>query len=175
MKNKIFLAGIVVASLLLSNTSSAVYAEGQPKVDVCHLDDASSYHLITVAEPAYQAHFDHGDASPGDPAPGMDGYVFDADCTPESIPASLYIYINTNIGGVDFNFTSSTLGDFTITSTYPGGIGFYNLDPGVYDFAFVSDTYEGDWGMMLWACPVSVYLEPGQFFTCYITFWDIPV
>ena len=40
-------------------------------------------HLINVAEQAYQSHVDHGDGSPGEAVPGMDGYNFGEDCLPE--------------------------------------------------------------------------------------------
>ena len=52
------------------------------KVDVCHRDLSGDYTLITIADAAYDTHVDHGDASPGDPVPGMSGYVFDAACQP---------------------------------------------------------------------------------------------
>jgi hypothetical protein len=45
---------VVVAPMLL-------HAAGQTKVDICHVDDTGTYHLITIADPAYDAHIAHGD------------------------------------------------------------------------------------------------------------------
>lgn len=52
------------------------------KVDVCHVEGNGSYHLIRINENALPAHLAHGNAQPGDPVPGMSGYVFDETCTP---------------------------------------------------------------------------------------------
>ena len=52
------------------------------KFDVCHKRDSQGYVLITVAEPAYQSHVDHGDGMIGDPVPDQTGFIFDATCTP---------------------------------------------------------------------------------------------
>ncbi len=51
-----------------------------PKVDVCHREGNGSFHLITVAYHAVQAHRTHGDALPGDAVPGNPGYKFDDTC-----------------------------------------------------------------------------------------------
>ena len=56
--------------------------KGQKKVDVCHVTGNGSYILITIAEPALPAHLNHGDGQPGDPVPGMEGFVFDESCEP---------------------------------------------------------------------------------------------
>jgi len=46
--------------------SFAVAGGGKTKVDICHRTSDSTYMLITVGAPAYQAHMDHGDLVPGD-------------------------------------------------------------------------------------------------------------
>jgi hypothetical protein len=53
---------------------------GQVKVDVCHAEGNGTYHLIEIAEPAYNTHIAHGDAGVGEPVPGQPGFVFDAEC-----------------------------------------------------------------------------------------------
>lgn len=56
------------------------------KVDVCHYDaETDAYQLITIADPAVDAHINHGDAQPGDAVPTMEGFEFDDTCTPQRI------------------------------------------------------------------------------------------
>jgi hypothetical protein len=57
-------------------------AKGQEKLPVCHLDDEGFLHRIAVAEPAFDTHLAHGDATIGGDVPGMAGYVFDDACAP---------------------------------------------------------------------------------------------
>lgn len=45
--------------------SFAVAGGGKTKVDICHRTAHGTYNLITVGEPAYQAHMNHGDLLPG--------------------------------------------------------------------------------------------------------------
>jgi hypothetical protein len=59
---------------------------GQIKVKVCHRKADGSFKLINIGAPALDAHLAHGDAAPGDPVPGMAGYVFDDACVPELPP-----------------------------------------------------------------------------------------
>jgi hypothetical protein len=72
----------VVSALVLSLglMSPALVSAGQDKVDVCHSEGNGSYHLITIAEPAYPTHVSHGDARVGEPVPGNEGYVLDENC-----------------------------------------------------------------------------------------------
>ena len=76
---RLVLALMLVGGLVVipGGTASA----GAEKVDVCHSEGNGNFHLINVAEQAYQKHVDHGDAAPGDPVAGMDGYAFTDDCT----------------------------------------------------------------------------------------------
>lgn len=67
-------------ALVLGFANGGVYAK-QNKVDVCHMSANGSYHHLSIAEPAYQAHNDHGDSSPGDIVPGASDYSFADDCT----------------------------------------------------------------------------------------------
>ncbi len=75
---KVAVAASLMGALLFPATALAKVT----KVDVCHSEGNGTFHLITVAEPAYQAHVDHGDSAPGGAVPGMDGYSFDDDCEP---------------------------------------------------------------------------------------------
>ncbi len=53
-----------------------------PRFAVCHVDGQGEYRLIDVNEHAYASHVDHGDGAPGDPIPGVAGFVFGGDCEP---------------------------------------------------------------------------------------------
>ena len=46
--------------------ADALLAKGNApaRVDICHLDDEGEYQLITVAQPAVDAHRAHGDIDP---------------------------------------------------------------------------------------------------------------
>lgn len=66
-RNKV-LAVILVVLLALyvlitttSDADASVRGQGQEKIQVCHLEGNGTSHLIEVAEPAVQAHIDHGD------------------------------------------------------------------------------------------------------------------
>ena len=52
------------------------------KVSLCHRTDNGDYHLIDVSVNAEPAHRAHGDAKPGEPVPGTQKQVFDANCRP---------------------------------------------------------------------------------------------
>jgi len=83
-KRKTFRWTIALAGLLsLGLLSQATVLAGQTKVDVCHLEGNGEYHLINIAEPAYQTHVDHGDAKVGEPVPGKGWLVFAEDCSME--------------------------------------------------------------------------------------------
>jgi hypothetical protein len=91
-------AGLVLTLVLLASCESAAIVDGtetqvaaldqgsdsKARVDLCHRNDEGSYHKITVAEPAVQAHLNHGDGFIGDPVPGNPGYSFGAEC--EAVP-----------------------------------------------------------------------------------------
>jgi hypothetical protein len=56
------------------------FSKGQSKTAVCHYDaTTSNYHLITIADPAMDAHIAHGDAMPGDALPDHSAR-FDSNC-----------------------------------------------------------------------------------------------
>ena len=68
-------------ALLVCLVAPATALAGGEKVAVCHLDaDTGTFHLITVSDSAFPAHVAHGDASPGDPVPGKEGYEFGPSC-----------------------------------------------------------------------------------------------
>ena len=45
---------ITVAIFILALVSTKTVFAGQNKVEVCHMEDSGYYHLITIAEPAFQ-------------------------------------------------------------------------------------------------------------------------
>jgi len=52
------------------------------KVSLCHSEGTGEYHLIDVSVNAEAAHRAHGDAKVGEPVPGTQRQVFDANCKP---------------------------------------------------------------------------------------------
>lgn len=74
--------GVIIGLLLAMSIPAAA---GGTKVDVCHIEGNGDFHLININENAYQTHVDHGDASPGEPVPGMPGMKFGDDCIPQDI------------------------------------------------------------------------------------------
>lgn len=61
MKSKVI---SVLLAMVMLTVAAGVFAKGQPKVGVCHLDDEGKYNLINIAEPAVESHFAHGDSFP---------------------------------------------------------------------------------------------------------------
>jgi hypothetical protein len=95
---------LVALSLVTALLASGIAVAGPgDKVDVCHLEGNGSYHKISVSDNAYDSHIAHGDAAPGDPVPGMEGYVFGEDCQPELAPilfvSSVQNFSSTGWGG----------------------------------------------------------------------------
>ena len=70
-----------IAFLVLGFANAEALYAGQNKIDVCHMEGNGTYHLINIAEAAFQSHIDHGDASPGDIVPGGTQFSFADDCT----------------------------------------------------------------------------------------------
>ncbi len=64
------------SATILNETRSA------GKVSLCHRTDSGEYHLIDVSVNAEPAHRAHGDAKVGEPVPGTQRQVFDANCQP---------------------------------------------------------------------------------------------
>lgn len=83
MKRRIAVA--ITTTLVAALVVPGIAAAGQPKVPVCHRNDAGGFTRIEVAEPAYDSHIAHGDGGLHDSVPGQPGYVFDATCAPEPI------------------------------------------------------------------------------------------
>ena len=54
---QVVLAGVLSLGLLRPGTGFAT----QEKKNLCHLEGNGSYTIITIPEPAWQTHFDHGD------------------------------------------------------------------------------------------------------------------
>lgn len=67
----------LIATLLLTSVAFGAMT----KMSVCHLDEYGVFHLISIAEAAFPAHVEHGDASPNEDVPGQPGMVFAEDCS----------------------------------------------------------------------------------------------
>jgi hypothetical protein len=52
---------VIITLAIVAFTPTLVSADGQPKVDVCHMDDTGKFSKITIADPAYDSHIAHGD------------------------------------------------------------------------------------------------------------------
>ena len=82
---------LMIGALALVATGTVTVvanAAGQTKSDICHLDrDAGTYELINVADPALDAHFDHGDGEIGEAVPGLEGKIFDENCVVIDAPS----------------------------------------------------------------------------------------
>jgi hypothetical protein len=70
-----------------ANTVSGASAEG--KLSLCHSTGNGSYHSIEVSVNAEAAHRAHGDGKVGEPVPGTQHQVFDANCSPVGPAVSL--------------------------------------------------------------------------------------
>lgn len=78
------MSGVLLSMILVIGLipTGVAFAGGQ-KEEVCHRTGNGSFELIQVSTNAVQQHIDnHGDGSPGDTVPGMDGYSFDESCIP---------------------------------------------------------------------------------------------
>lgn len=101
-----------------------VFAAPAEKVDVCHSEGNGSYHKISVSPNAVPAHTDHGDALPGEPVPGMEGYEFDEDC---NVVQALE---TTTVTSSVLNFSGTGWGGWSCPSTYPQVLDAYLQDAG---------------------------------------------
>ena len=112
--------------------------KGQNKVDVCHVTGNGSSILITIAEAALPAHLNHGDGQPGDPVPGMEGFVFDESCDPViAVPTDglvAYYPFNGNTNDESSNGNHGTVFGASLTNDRFGNSNSaYSLD-GVDDY-----------------------------------------
>lgn len=83
---KILYTIITLAMMVAFIPTGGGFAAPAEKVDVCHYDAEQDIHFkINISEVAFPAHVEHGDAAPGEPVPGMEGWEFSADCTPISM------------------------------------------------------------------------------------------
>ena len=91
-------------------TTTAAVTHAAAKTEVCHAtgSETNPYELITVADAAYPAHVEHGDASPGEAVPGQEGFVFDDACQPvatcpcfdaEDLAALTFVGFSDNASG----------------------------------------------------------------------------
>jgi hypothetical protein len=70
----------IACVLSLGLMRPALVTAEQEKQDLCHSEGNGTWHIITIPEPAWQTHYDHGDAGVGEEVPGVEGYVFDEEC-----------------------------------------------------------------------------------------------
>jgi hypothetical protein len=124
MKTKKLLSILAVLVLLLAALPVLSVGAGGIKVDVCHNEGNGTYHLINISDNAFDSHVAHGDASPGDPVPGMDGYVFDDAC---NVVQALQ---TTTVTSAVLNFSSTGAGGWSCPSTYPQVLDAYLQDAG---------------------------------------------
>lgn len=88
---KLFNILVIFAMMVMLVPVTSVIGAPAPKVDVCHLDDDGGYILINISENAFDSHVAHGDASPDDWVPGMEGYIFADDCSLVSVPKKEFV------------------------------------------------------------------------------------
>jgi hypothetical protein len=124
------LTGLMNLGLLSPGTVLA----GQEKIDVCHSEGNGTYHLITIAEPAYETHVAHGDAEIDESVPGNPGYIFAEDCT-------LMLACPCNNAEVSVLWTLIDQGDIPIGICYTG-TGFEGLVDDVIVFTEVNEVQE---------------------------------
>ena len=68
---------MLVAIMLVPATIVLAESQGQDKVAVCHVDGQGSFIPISIADPALDTHFAHGDVYPG---VFIKGNYLDANC-----------------------------------------------------------------------------------------------
>lgn len=97
MKLTLLVATGLLATSLAPTGSAGARAE---KVDVCHNGD-DGWEQINIAEQAFPAHIEHGDAGPGEPVPGSTtGEIFDDSCVPVAPPPPPPNDLCPNLDGV---------------------------------------------------------------------------
>jgi hypothetical protein len=142
-------------------TGSTATVESQQrstgKVSLCHSTGSGSYHMIDVSVSAEPAHRQHGDAKVGDPVPAEPTKVFDDQCRPVSVGASVNIEKSTNGEDADNAPGPTVLVGSAITWTYvvtnTGAVNLTNV--------VVAD----DRGVAV-NCAGQTALVPGQSMTC---------
>ena len=96
MKKVMFV--VLIAMLLLAMAIPA-FAAPAAKEDVCHntSSDTNEWVLISISDAAWDAHYAHGDAHPGDavPDPDMPGYSFDDSCNPVPVVCSHFWWLSS--------------------------------------------------------------------------------
>ena len=139
LSRRIFAIGVLV--LLLVGAVLPVSSQGgTQKVDVCHFDaDTGTYHRINISEKAFPTHVEHGDASPGDPVPGMEGYEFAADCS--------LVSVGPCPGGILVAASDTARLISAINDTNIAGGGTICLTPSTYTLTTVVDTTGGPNGL----------------------------
>ncbi len=80
----LFMMSLIAGLVAVGSVAGA----DQDGVEICHVhqdghEDSPEWQLIEVKnQKSLDKHLEHGDAFPGDPVPGSDGQVFDAECKP---------------------------------------------------------------------------------------------
>lgn len=150
----------ILCLLVVFLPANSVMAAPADKVDVCHNLGNGEYIMINISDNAFASHVEHGDASPGEPVPGMPGKIFDAECN----VIDEFVYIETltvdGKGAIATGSTALASGSryqLRASGTYTYGSGFggiadakfsyrpANITPfyqdGWYDGALLSTTY----------------------------------
>ena len=137
VNKKIMIVMLAAMMVITSTYVSSVSAEGQDKVEVCHVDGQGNYSQISIADPALDSHVAHGDARPGEAIPNMAGYNFAEDCSPvvafqefngvlmALVPAGSF----TDDGGTVHNFAEPFWIDvYEVTNAQYGWFGSFSGD-----------------------------------------------
>lgn len=158
MKNLLTLAFILVFVAGCSDSSTLTSAiegdgptarSGKNKVEVCHYDaDADVFSLISIADPAFDAHITHGDGVPGGDVPGQANFTFDDTCQPQTI----YTFVNfeeaSQVVGAGGTNNQASVWDFNINlNGLIGGAGVsLTDDSNVPGYSWEGNTYLEDGG-----------------------------
>jgi hypothetical protein len=104
---------------------SVLFSQGQSKTALCHYDaDNNTYHQITIADPALNAHIAHGDLFPGDPLPDGSGYL-DSECVATAITLGTPSFNTTVYGGPTGGYTDVTCPAGAVAVGMEGFYGYY--------------------------------------------------
>lgn len=120
-------AALCAVAVGLTVTSASA---GPPeKGDVCH-DGDNGWEVIRIAEPAFEAHVEHGDALPGEAVPGHSNLVFDNECVPFDPEPAVFAATMIGVPGCSLRFPGywGAFFDLHVTSSEVG-LGWRVVEP----------------------------------------------
>ena len=184
MKTKKLLSILSVLVLLFAALPALSVGAGGEKVDVCHNEGNGTFHLINISDNAFPAHVEHGDASPGEMVPGMEGKKFDEACNvvdagPTVTPGYSGL---TEAAGVRYRGNSSGneiylgkadlgVGGNRVEASYPNV--YANWTAGSYAVTFVYDQGAGKISTSINGAGGTAYLEyPLGTLACPASAWN---